>query len=220
MNVFITGVSSGIGLDLTKLALKAGHHVYGVARNPEKSVELMALKSSNPSLQLLELDLMEEKASEKIASFLKNCPDLGLVINNAGVYEKGNSKEEFYKTFEVNTFIPFMVTEAVLPKLKSGSSPKLIHISSLMGSIEDNSSGGSYFYRASKTALNMINKCLTVENEWLITAVVHPGWVQTKMGGTEAPLSVQDSTAGIWKVIQGLSKSGSFVDYQGRELPW
>lgn len=222
MNVFITGVSKGIGLALTEMALKANHSVLGVARKPSESKQLMNLKKEFPSLSILELDLMEENALLKITEALKDFPHIDLVINNAGVYEKGSSKAEFLKTFEVNTFIPFMVSAALLPKLKKSSTPKLTHISSIMGSIEDNTSGGSYFYRSSKTALNMIHKCLTLENPWLCTLVLHPGWVQTDMGGSQASVTVEDSAKGLWKVITTLSpeQSGGFKTYQGEDLPW
>lgn len=222
MNVLITGISKGIGLALTIEALKKGFQVYGVARNPEASPEISALSVEYPSLHLVALDLTDPEAGLKLKAVFENCHSLDILINNAGVYEKGSSKSDFLKSFEVNTYIPFMVTEALLPKLQKAKQPKLIHISSMMGSIDDNASGGSYAYRASKSALNMVNKCLTVENRWLTTAVLHPGWVKTRMGGEGAPLSVNESSRGLWKVIEELKHevSGSFIDYQGRNLPW
>ncbi len=222
MNVFITGISKGIGLALTTEALNKGHRVFGVARNPESSPELSSLIKSYPDFHLINLDLLDPKAEEKLLMELKECSSLDIVINNAGIYEKGSSREEFLKSFEVNSFTPFLVSHTLLPKLKMSKNPKLIHISSIMGSIEETSSGGAYAYRASKAALNMINKSLTVENKWLTTAVLHPGWVQTRMGGESAPLEIKESSSGLWKVIEGLSpeKSGSFLDYQGAKLPW
>ncbi len=223
MNAFITGVSRGIGLGLTKKAIAHGHRVLGVARHPEESKELAELRHQYPeNLQILKLDLRDNDAAAKIQASVAHYPHIDLLINNAGILEKGESREEFMRSFEVNSYLPFMVTQGLLPKLQRSSNPKAIHLSSMMGSIADNSSGGYYAYRSSKAALNMINKSLSVDHPWLASIVVHPGWVQTRMGGEGAPTSVDDSTTGLWNVIEKLElkDSGRYFDYHGRELPW
>lgn len=223
MNAFITGVSRGIGLGLTRQAIKHGFRVFGVARHPEESRELNELRHQYPEkLEILKLDLRDEAASEKIQAAIAHYSQIDLLINNAGVFEKGESKEDFMRSFEVNAYLPFMVTKAVLPKLQKAKEAKVVHLSSMMGSITDNTSGGSIAYRSSKTALNMINKSLAVDLPWLTTIVVHPGWVKTRMGGQGATTSVEDSTAGLWNVIEKTQhkESGRFIDYHGRELPW
>ncbi|MBA2406014.1 MAG: SDR family oxidoreductase, partial [Bdellovibrionales bacterium] len=186
------------------------------------SKELQQLKNKYSALTIIEVDVTDDSAPQKILSALKDCKHIDILINNAGVYEDGNSKAAFMKSFEINSFVPLMMTETLLPKLKASATPKVVHITSLMGSIADNTSGGSYAYRSSKTALNMIHKCLSLEHDWLMSLAIHPGWVQTSMGGESAPLSPETSSQGIWKVIEGLtnSESGSFKDYQGRKLPW
>lgn len=221
MNVVITGVSKGIGLALSRLALDKGHNVFGIARRPDDSEELMKLKKQNRNLEILKLDLVDNLASQKLISFIGHV-SVDLLINNAGIYQDGTSKDDFLKSFEVNTFVPFMVTETLLPQLRKSSNPKVIHITSLMGSIHDNSSGGAYAYRASKAALNMVHKSLTIDQPWLTSLVLHPGWVQTDMGGANAPTSVDESANGIWKVMESISlkDSGQFRNYQGRPLPW
>lgn len=218
----ITGVSKGIGLALTAEALLNGNQVYGVARNPEGSPELLKLQKQYPSLKIIKLDLSDANASEKLLNAMKDCRQIDVLINNAGIYEQETTKNAFLKSFEVNAYTPFMVTETLISKLKSSAIPKVIHITSLMGSIGDNSSGNSYAYRASKSALNMIHKCLSIDHNWLISAAIHPGWVQTSMGGEAAPISPAVSSHGIWKVISELtiSDTGCFKDYQGRILPW
>jgi NAD(P)-dependent dehydrogenase (short-subunit alcohol dehydrogenase family) len=125
-------------------------------------------------------------------------------------------------SFAVNSVAPFEVTQALLPLLRKSSRPRVAHITSRMGSIADNGSGGYYAYRASKTALNMINMSLARDHAWLTTVVVHPGWVRTQMGGAEAPVEPQSSASGIWRLIEGLGRtdSGRFFDYTGNELPW
>lgn len=222
MNIVITGVSKGIGLALTEYALKKNHQVYGVARNPEKSQRLVQLQKDHPSLHISKVDLTEENAGEKLISSLNSLTQVDVLINNAGVYENDSSKKAFMKSFEINSYIPFMVTELLLPKLKVSTNPRIIHITSLMGSISDNSSGNSYAYRASKSALNMIHKCLSIDHPWLISAAIHPGWVKTDMGGESAPLAPETAAMGIWTVINQLDKSesGCFKDYQGKNLPW
>lgn len=222
MNVLITGVSKGIGLALTTEALQKGHQVFGVARHPDESKELLKLQKQYKSLTIIALDLTDADAKAKLTQALNACDKMDVVINNAGILENESSKEAFMKSFELNAYIPFMVTEVLLPKLKAASAPKVIHITSLMGSIADNTSGGYYAYRSSKSALNMIHKSLSVDHAWLISAVIHPGWVQTRMGGESAPTPAEVSGKGIWKVIEGLTptESGCFKDFQGKNLPW
>ena len=98
----------------------------------------------------------------------------------------------------------------------------VIAISTKMGSIDDNSSGGFVAYRSSKSALNSAWKSLAVDNPTVVCAVLHPGWVQTRMGGESAPLSPADSVAGMRRVIEGLGReqSGGFFAYDGAEIPW
>lgn len=222
MNIVITGVSKGIGLALTEYTLKKGHKVFGIARNPEKSPRLVQLQKEYPSLHVLKIELTDDSASEKLISSVNGLSQVDILINNAGVYEKDSTKAAFMKSFEINSYIPFMVTEALLPKLKVAKNPRIIHITSLMGSISDNLSGNSYAYRSSKSALNMIHKCLSIDHTWLISAAIHPGWVKTEMGGESAPLEPETSAQGIWTIIENLNKtdSGCFKDYQGRNLPW
>lgn len=146
----------------------------------------------------------------------------GRIEQIAGIYSECESTADFIESFRINSVAPLMIVRALQPQLKKSKHPKTIQITSLMGSIADNQSGGSYAYRASKAALNMITKTLAQDEKWLICAVVHPGWVQTQMGGPEAPTPVEESAHGIWKVIQELksSDSGVFIDYEGDRLPW
>lgn len=220
MVIVITGVSRGIGLALLKEALQKNHQVFGLARNPQDSAELSALKKQYPSLSLIHVDLCDEKAAEKINQALSGVEALDVLINNAGVLENGTSKEDFLKSFTINSYVPFMVTQALIPKLKKSAEPKVIHVTSQMGSIEDNGSGGYYAYRSSKAALNMIHKSLTLDHPWLKCMVIHPGWVQTRMGGEGAPTPAEESAKGIWKQIDDLQVSGVFKDFKGKSIPW
>jgi NAD(P)-dependent dehydrogenase (short-subunit alcohol dehydrogenase family) len=152
------------------------------------------------------------------------------LINNAGTYgPDGQSLPKmdyagWAETFAVNTMAPLKMTQSFLPHLQKGERPRVIVISSIMGSIADNSSGGIYAYRSSKAAVNMVVRSLAedLRGKGVIVATFHPGWVRTRMGGQGAPLSPEQSVAGMRRVIEGLAKtdSGRFLDYQRRSLDW
>lgn len=221
-NIIITGTSQGIGLELVKIALKEGHKVLAVARPSTHLHELKSLVDQHvANLHILEVDLRDEGAQSKISAATDSWTGIDLLINNAGIYRSDETVENFLDTFETNTVIPYFLTKTLLPKLKEATKPKAVFISSLMGSIDDNTSGGSYSYRSSKSALNMIVKGLSVEEKKVLFLLLHPGWVKTNMGGDNAPLSPEDSAQGLWKQI-GDMKEGAlqYLDYQGNKLPW
>jgi NAD(P)-dependent dehydrogenase (short-subunit alcohol dehydrogenase family) len=222
MYVVITGVSRGIGLELTRLALLKGHHVLGISRSPEKSEELRKLAVEFGNLATLKLDLLEQNAIKEILTALKEWGHVDILINNAGIYQDELSVSSFEKTFLTNSISPFFLTESLKPLLKKAQHPLSLQITSQMGSINDNTSGGAYSYRASKSALNMLFKSLALDESWLKILQVHPGWVRTDMGGDNAPLLPKDSAAGIWNLIEHAEtrQSGQFVNYLGEELPW
>lgn len=222
MYVVITGASRGIGLELTRLGLSKGHHVLGIARHPDESEGLISLEKEFKNLSILKLDLLEKDASFKISEAIKSWPKLDILINNAGIYKDDLSPETFEKTFLTNTIKPFFVTHGLFSALKKSSRPVSLQITSQMGSLSDNTSGGAYSYRASKAALNMLFKSLAIDEKWLITLQVHPGWVQTRMGGDSAPVKPADSAGGIWNLIEDAdaSQSGNFFSFRGETLPW
>jgi NAD(P)-dependent dehydrogenase (short-subunit alcohol dehydrogenase family) len=223
MNVVVTGASRGIGLELVREALTKGDQVLAVARQPKESTGLSALKKQfGNKLSVCAVDVGSPEAADKIAASVSDWPTVDVLFNNAGIFRKDTRLDDFNESFRVNSVAPFLITKALLPKLRKSQAPRVVQITSLMGSIDDNSSGGSYAYRASKSALNMLNKCLAVENEWLTTVVMHPGWVKTDMGGGGAPVEIPESAGGLWKVARGLkdSDSGGFFDFRGKKLPW
>lgn len=221
MYVMITGASRGIGLALAREALDKGYHVLALARAPQDSPELTKLAESK-KLTILQGDLSQSDIENKISHAVKSWPSLDLIINNAGIYEEDESVENFQKSFLINTIKPLLVTKALKSQLKQSKLPKAVFITSQMGSIADNQSGGSYSYRASKAALNMVVKSLAIDEKWLASLLIHPGWVQTRMGGEQAPTKPEESAKGIWKIIENsdLSDSGSFQDFRGKILPW
>lgn len=223
MKVIITGTSRGIGLELARIALRQGHELLAVARDPAASTALSTLCGEyGAQARLLAADLRDPGTAEAISAATKHWVGLDLLFNSAGILREPATREDFTESFLVNAVAPFEVTHKLLPRLKLSTNPRVVNLGSRMGSISDNTSGGHYPYRASKAALNMVNRSLSLDHSWLTSIVVHPGWVRTRMGGEAAPVTPAESASGIWRLAQGLSRehSGRFYDYQGREIPW
>lgn len=229
MQVLITGANRGIGLELVRQLAAAGHEVIATARQPQDAEELNALSAqSEGKIEVIALDVSERSRPAAIAEELKGRP-IDLLINNAGVYPHSGKLgdldyEEARRGFEVNALGPLRLAEALLPNLRQGKTRKIANITSQMGSIEDNTSGGSYAYRMSKAALNMANKSLAndLASEGFICIVVHPGWVQTDMGGPNASITVKQSVAAMLEMIltADASYNGEFLSWNGERLPW
>jgi len=215
--VLITGANRGIGLEFARQYSADGWDVVATVR--EHSPELDALNVRVERLDMRNLDA--------VAGFGDRLDSLDLLIANAGTYgpkspATGAEGEEWLETFAVNTVAPYLLARSVLPLVERAGG-KLIAISTKMGSIDDNTSGGYIAYRSSKTALNSAWKCLAIDNADKVTcAVIHPGWVQTRMGGRSAPLSPEDSVSEMRKVIEDLTPedSGSFFSHDGSQIPW
>lgn len=214
--VLITGANRGIGLELARQYSADGWTVIATVR--EESAELSAL-----GVEVSRLDMRDFDA---VVRFGQAIDTLDLLIANAGTYGPRNpataeDAEAWSETFAVNSIAPFLLARSVLPAVER-SGGKLIAISTKMGSIADNSSGGFVAYRSSKSALNMAWKSLAVDNPTVTCAVLHPGWVQTRMGGPSAPLEVETSVAGLRRVIDDLGpeQSGGFFAFDGSEIPW
>ena len=215
--VLITGANRGIGLEFARQYAAEGWAVVATVR--EHSPELDALNVRVERLDMRNLDA--------VAGFAERLDSLDLLVANAGTYgpkspESGQEGEEWLETFAVNTVAPYLLAQSVLP-LVERSEGKLIAISTKMGSIDDNTSGGYIAYRSSKSALNMAWRSLAIDNRGKATcAVIHPGWVQTRMGGRSAPLSPEDSVSGMRKVIDDLTEadSGGFFSHDGSQIPW
>lgn len=214
--VLITGANRGLGLEFVRQYRAEGWDVVATAR--QSSPELDASGARIERLDMADL--------QAVASFSPGMERLDLLIANAGTYgprDAGSADEarEWLDTFAVNTIAPYLLARAVLPQIRAANG-KLIAISTRMGSLADNSSGGFLAYRSSKTALNMAWRTLALAEPDLTSAMLHPGWVQTRMGGANAPVTPEESISGMRRVIDGLSPkdSGGFFDYQGERVPW
>lgn len=221
--VLITGCNRGLGLEFLKQYLAEGWHVLGCCRNPAAH----PLSNAEPALSLHRLDVTDFPAMGALAKAL---PDVtvDLLINNAGVMGDQSplgrtDYDAFHSTLKINTLAPLRMTECFLPHLERSHSPVVVHVTSKMGSIAANESGGCYPYRVSKAALNMVNGNLSLDLRGrVICVVLHPGWVSTDMGGSSAPVSPQQSVVGMRRVIAGLSEAdtGAFFNFDGTRLPW
>jgi NAD(P)-dependent dehydrogenase (short-subunit alcohol dehydrogenase family) len=230
-NLFITGANRGIGLEFAKQYLDAGWRVFACCRNPDKADVLKQLALRHTDLLSMHLlDVADFDQIERLAMELAN-QEIDLLLNNAGIYpdtvDSGFGAidyEAWMHAFRVNSMAPLKIAETFTRQVARSQQKRIVSITSKMGSIADNTSGGAYLYRSSKTALNMAVKSLSVDlaSRGIITAVLHPGWVQTDMGGSHALITVQESVAGMRRVIEQLTpaRSGKFYDYQGKEIPW
>lgn len=225
--VFITGANRGIGLSLTQLYINNGWRVHATTRDLSNSQELVNLSKNNPSLTLHELDVTNY---QKVAELAQQLPVIDLLINNAGYYgPKGagfghTDVREWRKVFEVNTIAPLKLVETFYPLLAQSPMKKIACISSKVGSMTENTSGGGYIYRSSKAALNSVAKSLSndLKEQGFTVVALHPGWVQTAMGGPNALIDSQTSAKGIAQVIEQSTpqNSGQFINFDGTELPW
>jgi NAD(P)-dependent dehydrogenase (short-subunit alcohol dehydrogenase family) len=228
--VFITGANRGIGLELTRQYLKKNTRVLAACRTPESAQSLSELKQSNPeTLQVYPLEVTDEHSINTLAELIRD-ETIDVLINNAGISggEHQDIREMDYSrwalTLAVNTISPFRVTVALLDNLRRSRKPRIITLSSQLGSMLRPTSTGNYAYRSSKAAVNKVMQGLAVDlrSENIIVCPIHPGWVQTDMGGSGADLTVQESASGLIQLIDRLelSDSGHFLKWNGEEHPW
>jgi len=228
-SVVITGCSRGIGLELASQYAEAGWRVIATARDLGGSAELRQLAVNYALFSLYSLDVSSDNS---IADFIRDLAGqpVDLLINNAGVYGTGGSdlgslsRETWREVLEVNTLSPLMMTQALLNNLEAGQLKAVGMMSSKVGSIGDNSSGDSYYYRSSKTALNQVVKSLSIDlaPRKIKVVALHPGWVLTEMGGPNALIKTSESARGLRQVLAAIDaeKSGGFYSYDGAEIPW
>ena len=224
--ILITGASRGIGLELTKQFLDLNYKVISSYRI-KPSLELEKF-TSNKNLTLVELEVTDEVSITNLANTLSDVK-IDILINNAGVIGPEQQsmaeikQQDWLNTFAINSIAPLMVSHAVLPLMKHTTKPRIITISSLMGSISSDSVG-MYAYRSSKAAVNKVMKILSVElnDQGVAVCLVHPGWVQTDMGGQQADITVKESATGILEIARTLTmaQSGHFLAWQGNKLDW
>ncbi len=218
--VVITGANRGLGLEMARQYAADGWHVIGTAREPEKAKELNAIDQ----VTVMQLDAADDSSVENFVGKLGDQP-VDLFINNAGIYGPSEfDRDKWLDLFNINVIGPVKLATALKDNVIKSTDKKMVVISSQVGSIAENDSGSMMYYRTSKAAVNQAWNCLAQQwqDEGLTLAMLHPGWVQTDMGGANADLTPQESVEGMQSVIDGLShdQNGKFYDYSGREIPW
>lgn len=223
-NILITGANRGIGLKFGEI-LSANNNIYATARDITNADDLKKFDNT----ELLELDLLNKDSIKSFCSELKDIP-LDMIINNAGIFQDEQMEETildpelWLDEIMINAIGPVVLSQKLKENIMSGNDKKIIFISSQMGSIDDNYSGGYYFYRTSKSALNSAAKSLSIDwkADGISVLMLHPGWVRTDMGGSNAKLDINTSVSKMLDVINSLDmgKTGTFLNYEGKKLEW
>ncbi len=222
--LLITGANRGIGLALLRGFAADGWRIHACCRQPDKAKELKAVEGD---IRLHRVDVTD---GLRVAGLARGLADeaIDLLINNAGIFgpRTGFAQtdyDDWLKVLSVNTLAPLRLVERFVEHVGRSERKLVVNVSSRMGSISQNS-GGAYIYRSSKAALNAVTKGLSADlaARGITVVAVHPGWVQTDMGGAGADIPAETSAAGLRQVIEGLSakQSGRFLNYDGDEIPW
>ncbi|GAX74643.1 hypothetical protein CEUSTIGMA_g2091.t1 [Chlamydomonas eustigma] len=235
--IVVTGGSRGVGFGLVQQFLRRDNVVIATTRDTTRAHELQKLaETAGGKLIVHELDTSEVSSIKHWSNDLKeDVPHVDVLINNAGVFGRRLGfleleAEDFLKTFTTNTVGPFLVSQELYRQgLLGGERGQslVVNISSVMSShgdqAKDNSGGGAYAYRASKAALNIINKAMATDlhQHGITSVLIHPGYVATDMTDYKGHISVQESTEGIMAVLEsGKMLNDRFFSFRGEELPW
>lgn len=228
--VLITGANRGIGLEFVRQYTADGWAVFAACRDPKAAKKLATLaKGSGGKLIMLAIDVTDRESVRRAAGQLKH-EAIDLLINNAGTSGMPEQTtghvdyENWARVLDVNTMGPLRVVEAFLDHIVRSQRRLIVTITSGMGSLTDNTSGGSIAYRTSKAAVNMAMRSVAADlaARGISCVVVNPGWVRTDMGGASATLRVEDSVGAMRRLFDGVrpSDSGKFFGHDGREHPW
>jgi NAD(P)-dependent dehydrogenase (short-subunit alcohol dehydrogenase family) len=251
--VVVTGANRGIGLEFCKqiLAKSDGNSVVASCRDPSAATDLNALQKEMGAsrLAIVALDVADEKSIAKWAENLAALEpvkahggSISVVINNAGTtgtdgYSKWElqdmTAEEMMHVYRINTIGPMLVTQQLVKRglvgSSAGSPPEgpvslVGNVTSKVGSVDDNGSGKGYAYRASKAALNIVNKSMSIDlaDRGVWCQLLHPGWVRTRMTEGRGLIDADESAAGLIKAMEGEYGpiNGCWYDYKGDEIPW
>jgi NAD(P)-dependent dehydrogenase (short-subunit alcohol dehydrogenase family) len=231
--ILITGSNRGIGLELARQYLERGDtQIFATCRNPDSAADLHRLAAQNPGrVQIIQLDVVDNASINASVQAIE-ADGIDILINNAGVFPR-EAKETTFGRLEVEAMLevwhinavgPIMIAQAYADLLRRGNNARLMMISSDAGSLAMKDGGCNYTYPASKAALNMLTRCIAAElkRDGIITSMIHPGWVQTDMGGPAASLTVEESARGVIQVIDNLTPADNrvFFRWDGDRMPW
>jgi NAD(P)-dependent dehydrogenase (short-subunit alcohol dehydrogenase family) len=225
----VTGANRGLGLEFVRQLLARGDHVIATCRHPGKATVLNPLAGEFPGrLHVLPLDVGDPKSIAELARELPLvCETLDLLVNSAGVLHSGErfgslGAANLDDSFRINARGPLLLVQALAPTLVDGA--RIANITSELGSIAGLARFGTPSYNISKAAQNMATALLAkaLATRSIIVLALHPGWVQTDMGGNDATLAPAQSVQGLLRVIDGatLQSSGGFFDWRGETMEW
>jgi len=227
--ILITGSNRGIGLELVHQYAEQGWQVLACCRRPDQATALNRLGEQFPDITTYALDVAQQDQVQKLAARLQDCP-IDILFNNAGIYGPddaifGNTDEAgWLECLHTNVIAPMKMMEAFLAHVAASKHKLIAAMSSKMGSMADNGSGGSYIYRSSKAALNAVMKSAAIDlaPRGVKVAILHPGWVQTDMGGPNAEITVAESVGRMREILATITaeNSGTFFDIDGSTIPW
>jgi len=222
--VLLIGASRGIGFELARQYRAEGWRVIATARSEEGLQRLQAL-----GCETLRVDVANPAGNSGLAWQLDG-EKLDLAIYVAGAMDRASAlqpptREAFDAVMHTNVMGAMQVIPQILPMLQEARGT-LACISSVMGSLQETTSGNASLYRVSKAALNMVVRCTQAEQPDVTVLALHPGWVQTDMGGAQAPLTVEESATSMRWTLETVRTQrapehcGAFLNHDGKPLPW
>ena len=226
--VMVVGASRGIGLELTKQYAEAGDNVIACARDISEAQKLDSLAEGSANIVIKELDIGNPKSIESAKSEIGNgiVDTLIIVAGTTGGQHQSLDDldiDEWHTALNINTIGPALVARAFKANLLASGNGNLMILSSQLGA-STWPMGGMYIYSSTKAAVGKIGKILSLDwaQEPITVSVMHPGWVQTDMGGPHAEITSEESASGIRKVLKDLTKedSGNFYKWNGDIHPW
>lgn len=229
--LLVTGANRGLGLELVRQYAADGWEVLACCRSPANAHELNALAAhSNGKVSVHLLDVTNDSQRQALAAQLAGKP-IDILLNNAGLSGNWGTQgfgqcqtAEWQEVLHANVIAPLLMMQDFAANVALSERKIIANMSSKMGSIADNSSGGAYIYRSSKAALNMVNKSAAhdLARKGISVVVLHPGWVRTDMGGPNGELAVEEAVTALKRNLANVTfaDSGRFIDIDGSSIPW
>ena len=235
LRILVTGANRGVGFEIVRQYLKrTDTHIFAACRTPDRATALHQLAAAHPQqVTIITMDAGDQASIEASAAAVRvHTSSLDILINNAGIFPDEPQSRHFghltaqamLEVLHINSVAPVLVAQAYFDLLKASSHARIINVSSEAGSLHQQSNGCAYSYNASKAALNMFTRCLAAEMRahQIITITLHPGWVQTDMGGPNARITPEESGSGIVALAERLTMTDTnkFYDWDGKEHAW